>query len=258
MIVLKRLFKYLKSLLSGDAKLESFDDTSCVCVGVQTSAKYSSCPGAGLDAKNMQKLLSEYGRTTLLMDSAATASAVAGALQEACRKKLCIFFYSGHGGRVPNPKAQDGSGYSEHLCLYNGALYDYTIWQIISQAKGRVVMVFDCCHSATMFRTAGKSDEYSLDRGFPFSLLGYVASGPVSPAGDGSRGGPNILVWSGCPSGGYSYGSKYGGVLTNAILAVYGRRKTYDRVWDGAYRRAKSQSPVRTVVGKGFAGRVFR
>lgn len=241
-------WKYVLNLAKGDAKLESKSDTACVCVGVGKSAKYGACPGAKVDSSRMSSLLSKYGATALLQDATATASAVVSALQEACKKDLCIFFYSGHGGRVRNPKAQDGTGYSEHLCLNNGALYDYTIWDVISKAKGRVVMIFDCCHSATMFRDAGGQD--FENKGFEFKLLKSLASV--------QGGGRNILVWSGCPSDNYSYGDDNGGWLTNGILHGYKKDRTYDEVWRRASSEAMEQHPVRTVLGDGFEGKVFR
>lgn len=251
-----RLFKYLWNLVTGDAKLESSKDTACVVVGMQNSAKFGACPGAKYDSDRMKKLLGKYGSTVLLQDKAATASSVASALAQACRKDLAIFFYSGHGGRVRNPKAQDGSGYSEHLCCNNGALYDYTIWSIVSQAKGRVVMIFDCCHSATMHRSVGDADDRNY--GFEFKLLSYMAPGPQSPDPSASSKGPSFLVWSGCPADSYSYGDEKGGVLTNGILDAYKKDRTYDEVWRRAEFLAHDQHPVRTVIGDGFDGKVFR
>lgn len=247
---LVRFVKYLVGFFKGTARFEGKGDTAIVCVGMERSGKYGPCPGAGVDSERMRKLLSGYGAVAFLQDGKATVSSVRNALSTACQKDLCIFFYSGHGGRVRNPKASDGSGYSEYLCLNNGALYDYSIWDVVSKAEGRVVMIFDCCHSATMFRTAGDGDTWKIDTGFPFSMLGRiaVAQGP----------GKGMLVWSGCPADNYSYGDANGGVLTNGILKAYGSSRSYDEVWKKAAASAAGQNPVRTVVGKGFDGPVFR
>ena len=246
---LSRLIKYIVAFFKGTAHFEEKGNTAVVCVGMERSGKYGSCPGAGVDSERMQKILSKYGQVDFMQNSKATVSSVRNALIAACQKDLCIFFYSGHGGRVRNPKAADGSGYSEYLCLNNGALYDYSIWDVVSKAKGRVVMVFDCCHSATMFRTAGDGDTWKIDTGFPFSMLEHMAT---------AQSANNILVWSGCPADNYSYGDSSGGVLTNGILKAYNSSRSYDEVWRRASASAASQRPVRTVLGKGFDGPVFR
>lgn len=249
MTMIRRLFRMVAGLFKGTVHFEDKGDTAVVCVGMQSSSKYGSCPGAGSDSTRMHKLLSDYGTAVLLQNKQATVSAVKAALEQACRKKLCIFFYSGHGGRVRNPKAQDGSGYSEHLCLNNGALYDYAIWDVISRAKGRVVLIFDCCHAATMYRSSAKYNSYKFNRGFEFAMLHNMAF---------AQGKNNILVWSGCPADNYSYGDDSGGVLTNGILSSYREGRTYDEVWTKAAARAASQNPVRTLIGEGFDGPVFR
>jgi hypothetical protein len=244
-----KFLKYLWSIVTGGARFENKGDTPCLCIGMQNSSKYGSCPGAYLDSTRMHRLLSKYGASECLGDKTATVAAVKAAMQEACKKNLAIIFYSGHGGRVANPKAQDGSGYSEHLCLNNGALFDYTIWDIVSKAAGRVVLIFDCCHSATMYRSSAKYNSYKFNQGFEFSMLKNMAF---------AQGKNNILVWSGCPSDNYSYGDGNGGVLTNAILNSYAEGRTYDEVWRRASKKAYEQRPVRTVIGEGFDGKVFR
>ena len=248
-MMIRNFFKWLVGLFRGTVKFEDKEDTACLCIGMQNSSKYGACPGAYLDSTRMHKLLTKYGSSACLGDRTATVAAVKAAMQEACRKKLAIIFYSGHGGRVANPKAQDGSGYSEHLCLNNGALFDYAIWDIVSKASGRVVLIFDCCHSATMYRSSAKDNSYRFNHGFEFSMLRNMAF---------AQGKNNVLVWSGCPSDNYSYGDDNGGVLTNAILSSYSEGRSYDEVWRRASKKAYGQRPVRTVIGEGFDGKVFR
>lgn len=38
------------------------------------------------------------------------------------------------------------------MCLYDTAFYDNDIWKLLQKAK-RAVLICDCCHSKTMFRT---------------------------------------------------------------------------------------------------------
>ena len=212
-------------------------DTGIVCVGMGVSAKYGACPGAALDAQNMTKLLSKYGHVTTLLNQQATKAAVINAFREAAKKDLCIFFYSGHGGsdRIGDV-SDEPDRKNEHLCLYNTYMLDNEIWEIVKGAKGRVVLIFDCCHSETMFRDPG------------VDLEGLVARAAQE------RGASNVrmLCWSGCPDTSYSYGGNDGGVLTNAILDGYKRGSSYKAVWGRVKSIAASQSPRKTVIGKSF------
>jgi hypothetical protein len=240
--------KYLINLIRGTAKLADERDTSCVVVGMQNSSTYGSCSGSKLDSDNMCNVLSRYGNTKLLQSKQATRSTVISALDNALKKKLCVFYYSGHGGQEKNSKGVDGM--AEFLCLNDGPLYDFEIWNYIQSAKGRVVMIFDCCHSATMYREipGEKTVTHLKNTGFSFKMLKSAIASTSK----------NILVWAGCPSDSYSYGGMDGGVFTNGILKNLDKDDTYDDVWDRAYKYAKDQNPVRTTIGTGFDGKVFR
>lgn len=239
--------RLLWGFMTGNTKIADRGDTAVVCVGMQTSSKYGACPGAQVDSDSMASLLARYGNVQLLQNGGATISSVSAAMKAGAEKKLFIFYYSGHGGQGKDAKGQNGV--SEYLCLNNGPLHDYDIWNIVSQAKGRVVMVFDCCHSATMFRDQSSEPEEPFDNaGFSFSMLqGPLALGEV-----------NLLVWSGCPANSYSYGDANGGVLTNGLRKGFSESDTYDDAWRRMERAARSQRPARTVIGSGFGGLVFR
>ena len=240
--LLYTIVDFIKSLFGGRAKPSK--DTSCVVVGMERSSKYGKCPGAKNDSNRMASLLAKHGKVRLLQDAQANTAMFRDALEEACKKELCILHYSGHGGL---------QGSHEFLCLNNGPFWDHQIWDIVSKAKGRVVLIFDCCHSGHMYRSSGIDDlpedrDIDIRHGFEFKLL----MGPIVLSGN------NILVWSGCPKESFSYGDESGGVLTNGILSAYSPSKSYDKVWTEARRRAASQNPVRTILGSGFGGKVFR
>ena len=167
---IKNKIKLAFGLMTGKAKIANKSDTTVVCIGMQHSAKYGSCPGSTLDSNAMAALLSKYGDVTLLQDRNATIEAVRLALINALNSKLCIFYYSGHGGQKQDRNGQNGI--SEYLCLNNGPLHDYEIWDLISKSKGRVVMIFDCCHSATMYRdhVFGGVEKFK-NTGFAFKML---------------------------------------------------------------------------------------
>ena len=221
--------------------------THVLVVGMEKSASYGGCPGSRVDATRMSKILSAYGDVKILLDGGATRKSVSEALSEALQGDLCIFYYSGHGGQHADPKGQGGK--SEYLCLDDGPLPDYDIWRMISAAKGRVFMVFDCCHSATMFRSEG-FDAMFRNTGFKFGMLSEAALALEDM---------DLLIWSGCPADDYSYGDADGGVFTNGIRKGLGKKSpTYDSVWETARDFAKSQRPSRTMMGAGFSGPVFR
>lgn len=231
---------FICAILCGCGKSGS---TGIVIVGMEQSAKFGKCEGCSHDAATMNRILSKYGKPTVLQNQQATKAAVVDALQKASQKDLMIFFYSGHGG---SDRIGDVSGEpdrrNEYLCLYNTYMLDNEIWEIVKRAKGRVFLIFDCCHSETMFRSPG------------IDLSGMAEEMEMARSGDKV----NMLCWSGCPDDNYSYGGTMGGVLTNAIRDSYGKWKSYDKVWAGAKLKARSQNPRKTQIGKGFDGRVFK
>ena len=224
-------------LLLASAGCVTQPDTGIVIVGMGISGKYGKCPGADVDAMTMDRILSNYGKPTVLVNQQATKAAVVNALKEAAKKDLMIFFYSGHGGQE---RVGDLSGEldlkNEHLCLYNTYMLDNEIWEIVKSAKGRVVLIFDCCHSETMFRDPG------------------VDLSDISEMVEKERSANNVrmLCWSGCPDNNYSYGDNNGGILTNAIRDAWKKSSSYKNVWGRASKTAKSQNPRKTVIGKSF------
>ena len=231
------LLSFLCAILLFASGCTSSHSTGIVCVGMGNSAKYGNCPGAQLDAQNMTKLLSQYGHVTTLLNQQATKAAVINAFRQAAQKDLCIFFYSGHGGSDPiGNTADEPDRKNEYLCLYNTYMLDNEIWEIVKGAKGRVVLIFDCCHSETMFRDPGVDME------------GIVARAMEERSADNVQ----MLCWSGCPDNSYSYGGNDGGILTNAILESYKKGKTYKSVWGRVKNIAANQHPRKTVIGKNF------
>jgi hypothetical protein len=284
------LVEWVKAFLKGD--VESTDDVFAVCVGMESSRSAGSCPGAGVDALRMRDLLGRHAKAglKLLTNSQATASAVKAALSEALGHKLAILFYSGHGGRDEKDKnaAFDPDMRDEYLCLYDKMMRDDEVWSILQQAKGRVVCIFDCCHSGTMYRSAAVDGGSRFEiGGYPFTLRKYKSSLDMemetlrNQAADNADVGmsheeieriysrgcayirsttPDLLVWSACQENEYSYGAGTGGIFTNALLSAYGKDRSYGSVWKRICGRMKREpnTPVRTVFGKGFGGKVFR
>lgn len=273
----------LCSVLSGCNDVVSSDDNiseartsrvSYVCVGMEVSNRFGSCPGCQLDASRMNSFLSDkYGYNgVILQSSQATKSAVVSELKKAIAATpedgLFIFYYSGHGGQedlsswnLTEPEGADSM--DEYLCLYDTYLMDDEVWNIISLCRGRVFCIFDCCHSQTMFRSI--NTDIALDKGLAVPLeRGLVKSSGFhfKPVGMKlSTKGFRMLCWSGCLEKEYSYGSNLGGVLTNHILSKWKKGQSYDDLWSKVKPAVNNdqpgQHPAKTQYGSGFY-EVFR
>lgn len=218
-----------------------------VVVGVENGWA-GSCPGALKDTQSFKSIMSEITpNITVLADKAATVEAVKSTLSKhAAQAEHLVFFYSGHGGQRHFSDTHDeADGQDEFLCLYDTYMRDDDVWSIISQAKGRVTCVFDCCHSATMFKAPAK-----------FSFSSYAKkSSNMMRAGDKQV---SILVWSGCPDDTYSYGSSLGGMLTNTLKKNWKNGITYRELWSkikADKELASMEDSQETVIGEDFRDR---
>lgn len=215
--------------------------TSVVVIGMEKSKVYGNCPGAKFDSDRMYQLFkSKFRDVTLLQSNKATKKAVLGALQNAAKADFMIVFYSGHGGSDPFADTDiknEPDGRDEYLCLYDTYLRDNEIWSIISQKKGRAWLIFDCCHSETMFRSAGLTMK-------PAGTATFALSQTL-----------NMLCWSGCADNTYSYGDSTGGEFTNSFLSNYKHGMTYTELWNKMRRDErlnKFQLIKQTKIGFGF------
>lgn len=225
--------------------------TGVLCIGMENSKKFGHCAGSQVDATRMFKVLSRYSKdATLLISQQATKSAVVSKMVQVCQKDLAIIYYSGHGGDQSQTSATkanftEPTGKDQFLCLYDNKVLDDEIWAVVSNAKGRVVMIFDCCHSATMFRTPidFKSETNEL----------FGIGKEEEERGNAKT--PNLLCISGCPDNTVSYGGADGGLLTNAILSYFKESMTYNKLWKLLHNdyQLNSQENVQfTEIGKEF------
>ena len=248
---------------------------SYLCVGMEKSKRFGDCPGCEVDAKHLSALMTQmfgYKGDTLISDQATKAAVVEklkAGLEGTGEDGLFLFFYSGHGGQeYLGGKEPDGADrMDEYLCLYDSHMLDDEIWDLVCKCKGRVFLYFDACHSATMFRTVGKTartpdsanalavDPKELVRssGFTFRPDRHIVARALS----GERGqNPRLLCWSGCKEIEYSYGGSRGGFLTICVLNGFKKGISYGDLWTKAHDGVKSmeatQNPVQTYVGGGF------
>lgn len=211
-------------------------------VGVADGKVGGPCPGSDVDAHTFETIcaVSDINATKLINEQA-TVKRVKAELQQLCETyDTVVFYYSGHGGQTPsiNPYAPfEGDGLDEFLCLYDKAMLDNDIWAIISKAKGRVICIFDCCHSETMYRAPMFVDK--IEFGAPMFTEFNDANNPGG-----------IFVLAGSPEAAYSYGSATGGQLTNAIKKHF-YKKTYAELFElleNDKQLRRYQKPMCTVI----------
>lgn len=134
------------------------------------NSRWNTLTGMTNDSDRFASLLKDFaGDVKKLKNSAATRQAVIDAITEAVSSmqedELLIFHDSGHGGAKENTVDDGESGYISYMCLYNNTvLYDYEFWDLIKNAKCRIMAIFCTCHSGTMYMapsleqyTAGES-----------------------------------------------------------------------------------------------------
>ena len=236
----------ISDLFDEPTESASLKNAYVITVGVENGYA-GKCEGAKKDCTNMKSTLKKYAKTQVsLVDKQATVSAVCAALKAGVQTPLCIFYFSGHGGSVPTSQAaQDATEVDkndEFICLYDNGLLDNSIWNIVSQAKGRVVLIFDCCHSGTMYRTPITFSKARRKLGATSKISANV----------------QILCWSGCPDDSYSYGNSAGGKFTNVLRSKYSQSKTYNKVWnqiESDKTLKKYQKVQRTIIGTDFGGK---
>ena len=254
---------------------QALGETRFLCVGMESSKRFGSCPGCELDAKRLTSLMkTKYGYSgDLLISEKATKSAVVSKLKEGISRTpedgLFLFFYSGHGGQeaLGGQEPDGADSKDEYLCLYDTYMLDDEIWSIVSQCKGRVFLYFDACHSATMYRSvscelknpekkskkaeAMAANDLIKSSGFTFRPEKFVQASALTS--EGGRPAPKILCWSGCKESEYSYGGNDGGALTKAVVNNWKKGISYGTLWTAASRAVKkaepTQNPVQTYVG---------
>ena len=120
------------------------------CLTVTNEYIGSSNPlyGMTLDSDRLETMLNGYASVTKMKNSDATKLAVTAKITELISSLgddgLFIFHDGGHGGN------DDGKQY---MVLYNNVkLYDYEFWNLIKNARCKVMTIFCTCHSGTMFQ----------------------------------------------------------------------------------------------------------
>lgn len=189
---------------------------SAVVVSVEHSAIERDLIGAGITgaswAERLRRLTSDV---VVLSDNAATSAAVKSAFRKACETEgLAVLVIAAHGGC--------DDSHNNIVALYDALVSDAEVWAIASTAKGRVWLVFDCCHSESMY-AAGKP--------FPSDVPTLAASIARLAAGSDSE--VPVLCWAGATDstvGWYSSGT--GGFFSQSCLRNTANGETFAAAWE--------------------------
>ncbi|MBE2284435.1 MAG: caspase family protein [Prosthecobacter sp.] len=179
----------------------------------------NGCYGCGIDAARIGEALQRTGfGITHLADEKATCKAVLGGLRAAAKAAKAgdtfFFYYSGHGGQMPDYNGDEQSerggraGSDETLVCYDKELIDDDLDDVwLSFPKGSVIyMVSDSCNSGTNYRnllTQGPTPVRPMNRATARKMKA------------------RLLHIGGCRDGFSSYGDPDGGSLTKALVRVW-------------------------------------
>jgi hypothetical protein len=136
------------------------------------------------DAHAMERLARTQGFATrwILTGEAATEPRVKEKIREAAGlvggDGLFLLTYSGHGSRVADQNGDEGDGYDETWCLFDGELVDDDLFRLWGEFPrgARIVVLSDSCHSGTVIRT-GERKEDAAPRDRRATMRGPVLRG---------------------------------------------------------------------------------
>jgi hypothetical protein len=220
------------------------------------------------DAHAMEELARVQGFETRwsLIGKEATEPRVKERIREAAglvgSDGLFLLTYSGHGSRVVDTDGDEGDGYDETWCLFDGELVDDDLFRLWGEFPrgARVVVLSDSCHSGTVIRT-GERKEDAAPRDRRATLRAPVLRGGqprempsprCRPPGVGRRfpdgtevevGASVILLSAALDSQTAADGPQYG-AFTEALLDAWKGgvfRGTYGDLLACIYRRVKQR-----------------
>lgn len=203
-------------------------EARAVLACVEKSTIMRDLPGANISLDKFAYMLKDYTTdVTMLRDEDATKLAVRNAFRRAVsdEKGIAILYVSAHG---------DWTGASNIVYMYDETLSDSEIWTILMAAKCPVWMIFDCCHSATMYGPPS-AESRAHTWGESFKMMASRSSG-VSEL--------RMLCWSGATDDTVGWvSSSSGAFFTQAIVNNVAKGLTYREIWKGVVASPEMNNP---------------
>jgi len=242
--------------------VDSTNTTAVVLVGVRENfigLDTTTYEGAASDMKRMYEIATNLTDDVVaIMDGYVYKKSVKNALRRACQKELCIFYYTGHGGADWTFRDKTEPDHkNEYLQLGDSTIDDDEIWEIIQTSQGRVVLIFDCDHSETMYKV--EPGTKVVKKPFFSSVSSKVQENPNL----------RMLCWSRCDDKTWMPGVP-GDNGSPFTYALYQSCKYLDDTvsYEDAFERMKLylsgyskyyKNPVKTVIGESFESKpVFK
>lgn len=169
--------KLILTALLAVAAMTAFAETFTLSIGINDYPTYKDANGEEVDndlagcvndANSMRDLfVANYGvkstNTKMLLDKQATGDNFLGGIKwlfaNAKSGDQVVITYSGHGAQLEDPKAADGSGFTEVIVLADDTLVQDTFFTEVAnllRVNGiNATFIFDSCHAGGMDRAGG-------------------------------------------------------------------------------------------------------
>lgn len=159
--------------------------TMGIFVGISDYPSASDLPYCASDAQRVQQAFVSAGvmsaaDTVVLTDGQATRAAVANAVEHLSRRlgpgDTLVFFFSGHGNRVPDQNGDELDGLDETIVLADGSITDDELTQILASGRQRAFVALDSCYSGGFARDLARLADSAGFYASREDQLSYVAS----------------------------------------------------------------------------------
>lgn len=257
------------------APAQAEDRALIIGIGDYAHEEVGDLPSPAQDAQRFTQFVIDEldfdpSAVVTLVDEQATAETIIAAviqhlIQGTEAGDRVVFYFAGHGGRVPDSNGDEEDEFDEIIMLHdagtrqhgsNGLLLDDELDQLFALLNDRrTMLVFDSCYSGTVTRTMldeagthvrfsdvpGETVGFSLDALSPLERARSNSEAPM--ASD-----QNLrTVWSAASASQLAWEDREGGVFTNAFMQGYAERRA-DRNLNGRITNAELLSYVRGVT----------
>lgn len=156
-----------------------------VFVGISDYPSNNDLEFCASDAMRVQQAFVNAGviapmDTVVLTDRQATRVAVANAVERLARQlspgDTLVFFFSGHGNRVPDQNGDELDGQDETIVLTDGAITDDELTQLLAAGHQRELVALDSCYSGGFARDVARLNDSAGFYASREDQLSYVAS----------------------------------------------------------------------------------